>query len=239
VEDAFRITRGVADAPLVLTCEHASAAVPSRYDWLGLAPAQLADHVAWDIGAAAVARFVARVFAAPLVESTCSRLVIDCNRDLTDHDLIVAESHGVRVPGNREIDARERAHRIDTYYHPYHQAIDAVIAGRCPRTILVSMHSFTPELRGERREFDVGVLYDDHLEVAERLADGVEATGLVVRHNEPYSAFDGLIFSASTHGRRHGLRYVEIEINNALIRDEAGAVAIGRRLVQALRTLLP
>ncbi len=239
VEEAFRITSGVADAPLVLTCEHASAAVPARYDALGLARAQLAEHVAWDIGAAAVAQFVAQAFGAPLVESAYSRLVIDCNRDLTDHDLIVAESHGVVVPGNRDVDAVERARRIETYHRPYHHAIDTVLAGRAARTILLSMHSFTPELRGERRAFDVGVLYDDYHEVAARLAEGLEATGFTVRHNEPYSAFDGLIFSARTHGRRHGLRYVELEINNALIGDAAGVGAVGRRLVRALHALLP
>ena len=36
--------------------------------------------------------------------------------------------------------------------------------------------------------------------------------------NEPYSGLDGLIYSARRHGRRHGVRYLELEINNALLR---------------------
>ena len=32
----------------------------------------------------------------------------------------------------------------------------------------------------------------------------------------------GLIFSARSHGRRHGLRYLELEINNRLLRSDAG-----------------
>ena len=221
----------------MFTCEHASAAVPERYAGLGLPPSDLVDHVAWDIGAAALARKLAAAFDAPLVESGCSRLVIDCNRDLDDHDLIVAETHGVIVPGNHELDAVERAHRVDRYHRPYHAAVDEVVGGRAASTLLVSVHSFTPELRGQRRELEVGVLYDDHLPIAGTLADAIAATGLVVRHNEPYSGLDGLIYSARLHGVRHGLRYVELEVNNGLLRDDAGVARVAAKIVVALRQL--
>jgi predicted N-formylglutamate amidohydrolase len=229
---------GQVDAPFVFTCEHASAAVPEHYAGLGLEPAELADHVAWDIGAAALAQRVAAAFAAPLVESACSRLVIDCNRDVRDHDLIVAETHGVVVPGNRDLDATERAYRIDRYHRPYHDAIDAVLAGRPDPTILVSIHSFTPELRGQRRALEVGVLYDDHVPLVTRLADAIATTGLLVRHNEPYSGMDGLIYSARVHGVRHRLRYVELEVNNGLLRHDVGVAAVAAKVTTALRTLL-
>jgi predicted N-formylglutamate amidohydrolase len=194
--------------------------------------------VAWDIGAAALAQRVAAAFAAPLVESACSRLVIDCNRDLRDHDLIVADTHGVVVPGNRDLDATERAHRIDRYHRPYHEAIDEVLAGRPDPTMLVSVHSFTPELRGQRRALEVGVLYDDHVPLVTRLADAISTTGLLVRHNEPYSGMDGLIYSARVHGMRHCLRYVELEVNNGLLRDDAGVAAVAAKITTALRALL-
>jgi predicted N-formylglutamate amidohydrolase len=234
---AFHVRTGVAGAPFVFTCEHASAAVPEPYADLGLDPEALTDHVAWDIGAAALARRVAAAFAAPLVESACSRLVIDCNRDLADHDLIVAETHGIIVPGNRALDAAERTHRIERFHRPYHDAIDDVLAGRSEPTILVSVHSFTPELRGRRRELEVGVLYDDHVPLAGRLADAIAATGLVVRHNEPYSGLDGLIYSARVHGTRFGLRYVELEVNNGLLRDDLGVEAVAQKVITALRAL--
>ena len=235
---AFRLRSGDAHAPFVFTCEHASAVVPERYAGLGLGPVELGDHVAWDIGAAALARRLADAFAAPLVESACSRLVVDCNRDLHDHDLIVAETHGVVVPGNRDLDAAERADRVVRWHRPYHDAVDDVLRGRREPTILVSVHSFTPELRGQRRELEVGVLYDDHLPLAGTLADALAATGLVVRHNEPYSGLDGLIYSARVHGTRHGLRYVEIEVNNGLLRDDGGIGAVGAKVAAGLRALL-
>jgi predicted N-formylglutamate amidohydrolase len=234
---AFRLRSGDGRAPFVFTCEHASAAMPEEYAGLGLGPTELADHVAWDIGAAALARQLAEVFASPLVESACSRLVVDCNRDLGDHDLIVAETHGVVVPGNRAVDAAERSDRIARWHRPYHDAIDDVLRGR-GETILVSVHSFTPELRGERRTLEVGVLYDDHVPLAGTLVDALAATGLVVRHNEPYSGLDGLIYSARVHGTRHGLRYVELEVNNGLLRDDAGVAVVTEKVARALRRLL-
>ena len=234
----FRIQSGHAAAPFVFTCEHASAALPESYAGLGLGAADLVDHVAWDIGAAALARRVAAAFDAPLVESGTSRLLIDCNRDLGDHDLIVAETHGVVVPGNRDLDAGERTRRVERWHRPYHDAIDAVLAGRPEPTVLVSVHSFTPELRGQRRALEVGVLYDDHVPLAGRLADAIAVTGLVVRHNEPYSGLDGLIYSARVHGLKHRLRYVELEVNNGLLRDDAGVDAVATKVATALRTLL-
>jgi predicted N-formylglutamate amidohydrolase len=235
---AFVAHSGARDAAFAFTCEHASNVVPAPYADLGLGPLELADHVAWDIGAGALARRLAEAFGAPLVESACSRLVIDCNRDLHDHDLIVTDTHGVAVPGNQHLSAADREDRIARWHRPYHDAIDAMLEGRPAETILVSIHSFTPELRGTKRELEVGVLYDDHVPLAGALADAIAAQELVVRHNEPYSGMDGLIHSARVHGTRHRLRYVELEMNNGLLRNEAGMGAMAEKVGAALRTLL-
>ncbi len=224
-------------SPLVLTCEHAAADLPAEYGLLGMRRDEVLDHVGWDIGAAAMARCLAQTFDAPLVESAYSRLLIDCNRDLLDHDLIVAESHGVSVPGNEGLDDVERERRIRAFYTPYHDAIDDIAAGRSA-ALLFSVHSFTPELRGRAREFDIGVLYDDYFERAEGLATALTHQRFAVRHNEPYSGLDGLIFSARTHGRRHGAPYLEIEVNNGLLRTDAGVEEVASRIAAALREVL-
>jgi predicted N-formylglutamate amidohydrolase len=204
---------------LVLTCEHASCAVPVEYDDLGLDDEQLRAHVGWDVGAGV------------------SRLLIDCNRDLADHDLIVSESHGVPVPGNQYIDAVERERRIREFYEPYHDAIDHLLATR-QDALLLSVHSFTPVLNGHERRFDAGVLFDSFVAEAEQFGAGLASAGLRVRYNQPYSGLDGLIFSARTHGMRHGLRYLELEVNNRLLRDAAGIDAIAAVVAHALRPLL-
>lgn len=232
------VTKGSRASALVLTCEHATSRLPEEYGGLGLGPRELAEHIAWDIGAAAVSRHLAEAFDAPAVESGYSRLLIDCNRDLADHDLIVEESHGVAVPGNRALEAEEREGRVRRFYAPYHDAVDDVLAASTAGSLLLSVHSFTPVLGDQARDFDVGVLYDDHAGAAERFAAALGAQSLAVRHNEPYSGFDGLIHSARTHGRRHGLVYLEIEINNRLLRRQQQIAEVSERIAAALRGML-
>ena len=224
-------------ASLLLTCEHASPAVPPEYDNLGLAAAALRDHIGWDIGAATVAEELSRQLRAPAVLSAASRLLVDCNRDVTDTDLMPQESHGVPIPGNASIDPAERGERLRRFYEPYHAAVDAAVRAH-PDVLLLSIHSFTPELNGQRRPFDVGVLFDAYEDLATTLAAGVAAAGFAVRMNEPYSGLDGLIFSARVHGRRHDVRYLELEVNNALLRRDDEARAVARRLVDAVARLV-
>ena len=229
-----RTTIGSNSAPLALTCEHASHALPAEYGTLGLDVEMLRDHIGWDIGAAAVARELAQGFRAPLVESAYSRLLIDCNRDLGDHDLIAGESHGVHVPGNGDIDEAARDRRVRDFYQPYHDAIDDMLASCARSVLLLSVHSFTPSLGGNTRDFDIGVLYDDHEEHAENLFRTLALQGFSVRRNEPYSALEGLIFSARSHGQRHGVPYLEIEINNGLLRSGGETASIATRIAAAL-----
>jgi predicted N-formylglutamate amidohydrolase len=151
--------------------------------------------------------------------------------------LITTKSHGVHVPGNQRVDAMERERRIREFYWPYHEAVDAVLAQR-PDAFLLSVHSFTPVLNGRERRFDVGVLFDSFAAEAEQLGDSLAADGLTLRYNQPYSGLDGLIFSARTHGVRHGLRYLELEVNNRLLRDAAGIDAIATAVARAVGPLL-
>ena len=68
----------------VIVCDHASNDIPSEYADLGLTAAERAAHIAWDPGALGVAQALSKTLDAPLVRSTVSRLVIDCNRDPAD-----------------------------------------------------------------------------------------------------------------------------------------------------------
>jgi len=233
----FRILDATPAAPLLLTCEHASCAVPLEYDGLGLDEDELCEHIGWDIGAGRLTELLAADLGAPAVLGGVSRLVIDVNRDLADHDLIVEDAHGVPIPGNRALDGDERRRRIRDFHEPYHDAIDGLARRLKPR-LLLSIHSFTPELNGRPRRFDVGVLFDTFAAEAERFGDALSAGGLEVRYNQPYSGLDGLIYSARRHGRTHGITYLELEVNNALLRSEAAIGRVARQVVPAVRALL-
>jgi len=225
--------------PLVLTCEHASFALPQEYQNLGLSPAEVQRHIGWDIGARSVVTLLSQALDAPAICSEYSRLLVDCNRDLSDHDLIVRESDSTVVPGNRDVSEEEYEKRVNLFYRPYHEAIDKVLAGRTgtPQTLL-SIHSFTPVMGKKERLFDLGVLFDRYDDLAREMGARLGHDGHRVRYNEPYSGYDGLIFSARSHGERNSLVYLELEINNSLIATTEGAQRIATVIRRVCHELL-
>jgi predicted N-formylglutamate amidohydrolase len=223
----------------VLTCEHAGCAVPRAYGSLGLGRSAIRDHIGWDVGARALQRAIATKLGAPSVASRWSRLLVDCNRDPADPSLILAVSDGIAVPGNARVSAAERRRRLAAYYEPYHAAVARMIATarrRRPdaRLRLLALHSFTPVMAGVERALDIGVLFDAHPALARRLGRRLAERGYRVRYNEPYSGLAGLIYSARRHGRAAGIEYVELEVNNALLRAPASVARIGRDVARVL-----
>lgn len=226
--------------PLVLTCEHASFALPREYQNLGLSPVEVQRHIGWDIGARSVVALLSQALDAPAICSGYSRLLVDCNRDLSDHDLIVRESDHTTIPGNKDVSEEECEKRVNLFYRPYHEAIDQVLAERkgYPQTLL-SVHSFTPVLGKKERPFDLGVLFDRYDDVAQEMGARLGHDGHRVRYNEPYSGYDGLIFSARSHGERNGLVYLELEINNSLIATAEGAQRMAMVIRRVCGELFP
>src|SRR5271165_746421 len=166
VEPAFspvETVEGPLDASVLIVCDHASNAIPPGYGSLGLRREALQRHIAYDIGAAGLARSLAARLAAPAVLSTFSRLLIDPNRGADDPTLVMRYSDGAIVPGNACGDAAEIARRLERFWAPYRNAVEAKIVammatGEPPA--LVSIHSFTPVWRGASRRWKVGVLWD-------------------------------------------------------------------------------
>lgn len=237
---AFSLINPTGKASIVLTCEHASCDIPEEYQGLGISSGESKRHIGWDIGARSVVETLAQVLDAPAVCSGYSRLLIDCNRSLVDHDLIVQQSDGTRIPGNHDLSIEEQNKRITRFYRPYHEAIDRLLAEKkTPYLTLLSIHSFTPLLGKSERQFDLGILFDRYDELVSEVGQRLSACGYQVRYNEPYSGYDGLIFSARNHGERHGVVYLEIEINNSLITDPIQADRIGRQIGSVFQEIFP
>ena len=219
----------------LVTCEHGGNRIPALCR--DLFPGQRAildSHRGYDAGALVMAKALARAFAAPLVSSTVSRLVVDLNRSLGHPQLWSAAT--------RALPPTLRARIVEQHYRPYRaevlrRARRAVTRGR--RVIHVSAHSFTPVLDGVVRRADVGLLYDParrgEAELCARWKAALAriAPELRVRRNYPYAGKGDGVTSALRRAFPPGAYLgMELEINQAI------ALAAGRRFAALRRALI-
>ncbi len=155
-QPAFEVLRRDAQGPFVILCDHASNHIPAELNALGLDPPDLARHIAWDIGAAGVARELSNLLDSPAILCGTSRLVIDCNRHPGAADLIPETSDTTVIPGNQNLTEQAKQARVDRSFTPYHDEIEAVLATRINPFVL-SIHSMTPVLAGVPRPWQISL----------------------------------------------------------------------------------
>lgn len=208
----------------LVLCDHATNSVPPEIaqGTLGVSDADMARHIAFDIGAAGVAIRLAELLDAPAILSNFSRLVIDPNRGEDDPTLVMRLYDGTIIPANRHVDAAEIERRLQLCYRPYHATV-AELAARHEDTNIVSVHSFTPQLRGRpSRPWHVGLLHAEDTRLSDELAKLlIQEQRWCVGLNVPYSGkLDG--DTIDKHAIMHIRQNTLIEIRNDLIADEAG-----------------
>ncbi|MDA0230515.1 MAG: N-formylglutamate amidohydrolase [Proteobacteria bacterium] len=231
-ETAFEAIEGSHNSNLLLLCDHASNALPAGWDGLGLSPERIEQHIAWDIGAAAVTRRLAWLLGAPALLTRYSRLFIDCNRALGTPNSIPEESDGVVVPANRAVLAAEAARRADIAYHPYHRELSRRLA-MLNDPFVIAMHSCTPVFAGVARPWHIGVLWRQDAANAERLIAALARDkSLCVGDNQPYSALETPGYTVADVLEPRKLRHLIIEIRQDLIAGSAGAEAWAERLAE-------
>ncbi len=225
-------------SPLLIVCDHASNVLPRRLGDLGVAAEDLQRHIAWDIGAAAVARLLTEALGGFAILQNYSRLAIDCNRPNHAPSAIPTMSEATEIPGNRDLSPDDRALRVAAIFQPYHDRIAAELDRRARDgipTALIAIHSFTPVYLGVARRWHMGLLYnrDDRLSKA-MMARLIAEAGLVVGENEPYSVSDETDYTIPVHAERRGLPYAEIEIRQDLLAHDHGRREWAARLAGAL-----
>ncbi len=159
--------------------------------------------------------------------------MVDCNRPTRSPTFIPPLSESTEIPGNLDLNAAAIAARTDAIHGPYHACISAMLDARKAAgvpTVLVAMHSFTPEYKGVARPWQIGLLYNRDARVANILHELLAGTGLTVGDNEPYAITDDSDYGIPVHGEGRGLPHIEIEIRQDLIGDEAGQRAWAQRL---------
>jgi predicted N-formylglutamate amidohydrolase len=238
----FHVANTEGRAALLLVCDHASRQFPAAMRLLGLGEEAASQHIAWDIGAADLSRALARRFDAPALLAGYSRLLIDCNRALTDATSIVSVSDGMAIPGNAALSPEAGAMRVRSFFDPYHAAIEARLEEFKRRAIVpvfLSVHSFTPVMGGVQRPWHIGVLWDRDPRIALPLLERLRARGdVVVGDNLPYSGRHPADYTVARHAERAGLPHVCIEMRQDLLSDAAGVERWAGILHQTLEPIL-
>lgn len=242
--DPVIVTNPHGASPFLLLGDHAGRAVPAALNGLGVAAADMDKHIAWDIGVAGLGERLAPQLDATFIRQAYSRLVIDCNRAPGAQDSIPASSDGVAIPANEGLLSADTASRAEAIFQPYQDRIAAEIEAhlaRGQRTVLVSLHSFTPAMAGFARPWRFGVLHRGDSAFSKAVLAALrEDFGDEVGDNQPYS-MDIIDYTIPLHADRNGLDYLELEVRQDLLADEAGqaeiAAIVGPLLIRALAAI--
>lgn len=225
---------------LVVTCEHATNAVPERWrEVMAGAADALGTHRGWDPGAREVAHTLAAELAAPLVEAAATRLLVDLNRSLS-HPKVWSE-------WTRELPPEQQTALLHELYWPYRRAALEAVRRATEQGIAVhvSVHSFTPQLQGAPRKADVGLLFDptrpDEAAFArawrERLRKVLPTHKVFL--NAPYRGFsDGLTTALRGFFADGTYAGIEVELNQRHATQPAVREELTRAVLETLRGLL-
>ena len=222
---------------LLLTCEHGGNRIPRPYAHLFRGSARLlASHRGWDRGALQLARLLSRELGRPLLAVTVSRLFVEANRSPTNRRIWSDFTKG--------LPREERQRILEKWWRPHRNQVERAVAdviARGDRVVHVAVHSFTPEIDGEVRNADIGLLYDSRRKQEAAFSRGWASTlcgydpALRVRFNYPYAgAADGLTTWLRLRHPQSKYIGVELEINQALL-GTARWRRLQRQIAQSLR----
>jgi predicted N-formylglutamate amidohydrolase len=215
--------------------------VPAAYRSLFLdAESVLQSHRGWDPGALALAKTFQRRLSAPLVSTHVTRLLVEPNRSVGHRQLFSEFTAALDEAAKRRILAR--------YYHRHRERVETWIARRVAegiRVLHLSLHTFTPQLDGQFRKADVGLLYDPQRHWEKTLCHQWRGEikrlvpDLSVRRNYPYlGAADGF----TTHLRRRFPREryagIELEVNQRWVAEPAAWQRLRSHLAESTLSLV-
>lgn len=205
----------------------------------------LATHRGYDAGALDVARGLARLLAAPLVAGATTRLLVDLNR--SPHNPTIFSRF------TRSLPRAEREALVARLHAPHWARVERVLASamtassqRGARPVVhLAVHSFTPVLGDDVRDFELGLLYDPRRPAERRFADrlresiGRRAPALRIRRNAPYRGTSDGLPTALRHRHPRG-RYLglELELNQAVLGTRRERLAWVALLADALGEVL-
>lgn len=230
MSEAYRLIGTPRFGGILVVSDHASNRVPEDIN-LGIAADLLCQHIAVDIGVAAIGEIMAQRPGIAAFQGNVSRLVCDFNRDEHLPTVVPIASDGHAIPGNA-LDHQGHEARLERFFRPYHAALESLL-DTTPQALILSLHSFTPKMASsdEPRPWQVGVLYNDDYRAARIAIPILEAEGLTVGDQLPYS---GKLLNATMnrHAEAEGRPYLGIEVRQDLIATAAGQAVWAERLAR-------
>lgn len=222
----------------VITCEHAGFEIPPLLSGQLTIPARvLTSHQGYDRGAREIALALGEELECPPVLGTISRLVVDFNRSET--------FPGIFSRYARSLDDCAREEILQQHYRPFRDRVRAMIAEPITAgegVLHLSVHTFTPVMRGERRTADIGLLFDPARTAESKIAEawGESLTRkwprLQVKMNYPYlGTDDGHTTSLRTVFPDPWYAGIELEVNHKWAQGSARQFA---KLIMTLRQSL-
>jgi predicted N-formylglutamate amidohydrolase len=240
---SFRIENQNGQGQGLILCDHASPRVPQSLNNLGLADADLHRHIGWDIGAEAMSLYLSRQLDMPLVTATYSRLVVDLNRDPDYFECMPEVSDHVTVPANAGLTDFEKNQRLTEIFWPYQNEITRQLdlKGNA-KTLILAVHSFTPEMDGFQRPWHLGVLWNEEEILAKAFISALRENNpeLVIGENAPYSLKEDRMIGSTIwrHAEERQLPYLFVEFRQDLIDTPEKVKQWGDIFLKALETIV-
>jgi predicted N-formylglutamate amidohydrolase len=201
---------------ILLTCEHAGNSIPARYGtFFDGADDILNSHRGWDPGAEVLAYYLSHSLGIPLISYPYSRLLIEPNR--SEHHPKLFSEYTKSLPADAKQDL------LNHYYRPHRSKVSNEIyriISQNKRVLHIGVHTFTPELDGNQRNFDMGLLYDPSRKMERVFSQSWKKrlqTQFSIRMNQPYKGkADGLITTLRKLFSEQAYLGIELEVNQAL-----------------------
>lgn len=223
---------------IVVTCEHAGNEIPRPYQYLFKDKKELHSHRGIDEGALSFAEQLSDSLRVKLFETRISRLLVECNRSLSNPNLFSEFTSPLKPAVKESI--------LKQYYHPYRNMVEKYIEEKVSTkpVLHLSMHTFTPIWEGEERKIDVGLLLDENRSSecdlcnpwTEKLSGILEEFDIV--KNEPYKGSDdGFTTYLRTKFTPQQYMGIEIEINQKWAWTKQGDDFV-KSLSETLETVL-
>ncbi len=200
---------------ILFIADHASNCIPNSLEHLGLNKKLFNTHIAYDLGIKELCINLSKLLKSKYITGSHSRLIIDLNRDVSDPTLIPEIVDGKIIVKNINLSENEKRKRISEIYNKYHDNIRSTIK-RDRITILISLHSFNPIFKKEKRNIHFGILSNQDRRLSNYIITEMKRRKLKVGDNEPY---EGNLIGDTMykHGLKNNLHHTLIEVRNDLL----------------------